>query len=107
MKVSKITKGIVDYLKIEGLTDLLPEITAELAKLVQEMETGARIESARELSILEKNEIKKKLESEFKWNGKINYIINEEIIAGIKLTLSDKVLDMSAKGKLNKIYEQI
>jgi F0F1-type ATP synthase delta subunit len=107
MKADKITKGIVDYLKLEGLTELLPEISAQLDKLAAEMDNGAMVESARELSSKEKTEINNKLKTEFRWKGKVTYVINEEIIGGFKLTLSDQVLDMSVAGKLNKLYEQI
>lgn len=107
MKADKITKGIVDYLKIEGLTELLPEITAQLEKLAAEMTTGAVVESAQDLKESEKKEITDKLKKEFNWKGKVSFVVNEDVIGGIKLTLSDKVLDLTVAGSLEKIYEQI
>jgi F-type H+-transporting ATPase subunit delta len=63
----------------------------------------AQIQSATEFQDHELTEIKNQLEKSFNQEVKISTSINPELIAGLKINISGKVVDSSLKTKLKKI----
>ncbi len=67
----------------------------------------AKIESPQKLSSAEIEELKKQLESAFKKEVKIESSTNEELIAGIKINMNNKLIDYSLKSKIKKLKQNI
>ena len=67
----------------------------------------AEIETAFKLSEDQKNQLTKNLEQEHSKKIKIDEVINEELLAGIKISVDNEVTDFSVKYKLNSMKEQI
>jgi F-type H+-transporting ATPase subunit delta len=103
----QIAEGIINYLKEENLTQTLPEIISFLKLAGGRDLTEAKAETAIGLTSEEQAAVKSLLEAQLGWKGEVKFEVNPKIIGGLKITIGDKVLDLSVKGKLNNIYEQI
>jgi len=105
--VLDITNGFWEYLKTEKRISDLPEIIEQLKLKFEKPNNIAVVESTNKLEEIEKNKIIKLLKSNFEWDKEVKFIINPELLGGIKIILGDKILDLSLKNRLEKIYEQI
>jgi F-type H+-transporting ATPase subunit delta len=103
----QIAEGLINYLKEENLTRKLPEIISYLKSAGSQELTEAKVETAVELNANERETVKELLTKQIDWNGAVKFELNPEILGGMKITVGDKVLDLSVKGKLKDIYEQI
>ncbi len=105
--VKDIAQGIMDYLKSHKASGLVFEIIKQLKVLSAESARTARVETAINLNGMEKERIAGMLAKKYHWKEEIEYLVNPQLLGGIKITIGDKVLDLSVKTKLEDIYEQI
>jgi F-type H+-transporting ATPase subunit delta len=106
-KVSLIVEGILNYLNRADAMTLLPEVAEQLQQRTARKNHSATVETTTEPDEKMKLRFKDLLMKKYKWDGETQYILNPDLIGGVKITLGDKVLDLSVKNKLQKIYEQI
>lgn len=104
-QAGKVAEGILVYLKNNHVEDLLPEVITRLKKAVNETTNQIVIESAIELSPSEKNVLIKSLQKKYGWKGEYIFRSDREILAGLKITYGDKIIDLSVSGKLKHLYE--
>jgi len=69
--------------------------------------TIAEVETAYPLSVEQKNSLIKNLEKQHNKKIKIDEIINDSLLAGIKISINNEVTDYSVRYKLNSMKEQI
>ena len=69
--------------------------------------TIAEVETAYPLSDEQKNLLIKNLENQYNKKIKIDEVLNESLLAGIKICISNEVTDYSVRYKLNSMKEQI
>jgi F-type H+-transporting ATPase subunit delta len=103
----QIADGLIKYLKEGNLFQTLPEIIKRLQQAAQENITEARVETAVALSPTEQKTVKELLEKQMGWKNEVKFIQNTELLGGMKITIGDKVLDLTVLAKLNNLYEQI
>lgn len=84
---------------------IVPEIHAIFKALVLEDKgrADAIIESAYEIDDKEKTEFEKILSKKFGKSISVQVNVNPALIAGVKITVNDKVIDSSVKGRLNNL----
>ena len=69
--------------------------------------TVAEVETAYPLSDEQKNLLIKSLENQHNKQIKIDEVINQSLLAGIKISINNEVTDYSVRYKLNSMKEQI
>ena len=69
--------------------------------------TIAEVETAYPLSVEQKNSLIKNLEKQHNKKIKVDEIINDSLLAGIKISINNEVTDYSVRYKLNSMKEQI
>jgi len=69
--------------------------------------TVAEVETAYPLSDEQKNLLIKSLENQHNKKIKIDEVINQSLLAGIKISINNEVIDYSVRYKLNSMKEQI
>jgi F-type H+-transporting ATPase subunit delta len=69
--------------------------------------TVAEVETAYPLSDEQKNLLIKSLENQHNKKIKIDEVINQSLLAGIKISINNEVTDYSVRYKLNSMKEQI
>jgi len=69
--------------------------------------TIAEVETAYPLSDVQKNLLIKNLENQYNKKIKIDEVLNESLLAGIKICINNEVTDYSVRYKLNSMKEQI
>jgi len=106
-QAATVADGIMTYLRKENLTGLLPEILTELRKKAGAEKVQILVESAKPFNEKEQEEIEQILAQNWNLTGKINYQTEPKLIGGMKISIGDKVLDLSVKARLEKVYEQI
>lgn len=52
-------------------------------------------------------QIREYLKNNYKLDAEIKVVIDNSVIAGVRLVYNDLVIDLSLKGKLNRLAEQI
>ena len=67
----------------------------------------AIIESAYAMSQSEKQDFEQLLSKKFGKSITATVVINPELLAGVKVTINDKVIDGSVKGRLNDLATQL
>ncbi|TXI97155.1 MAG: F0F1 ATP synthase subunit delta [Neisseriales bacterium] len=87
----------------------LPEIYQVFRDLVLEDQKrgDAIIESAYAMSQTEKQDFEELLSKKFGKKITAKVVINPELLAGIKVTINDKVIDGSVKGRLSDLSTQL
>lgn len=75
--------------------------------LEDQKRADAIIESAYEISQTEKDEFEKLLSNKFGKKITAQVQINADLIAGIRITVDDKVIDGSVKGRLTNLAAQL
>lgn len=88
---------------------ILPEIYKIFNELVLEDQKRANaiLESAYELSRSDCEEFEKILSNKFGKKISVQVKVNPELIAGVKITINDKVIDSSIQGRLTTLATQI
>lgn len=105
----KIAAGIINYLKLGNKLHLLPEVIDLLAKKAKQFDAAnkAYVRSSYKLSLLEKVKIKEALRSVFKKDLKIINMIDPNLIAGLRITVKDKIIDLSMDKTLENLKSKI
>ena len=87
----------------------LPEIYQVFRDLVLEDQKrgDAIIESAYAMSQTEKQDFEELLSKKFGKKITATVVVNPELLAGIKVTINDKVIDGSVKGRLSDLSTQL
>jgi F-type H+-transporting ATPase subunit delta len=75
--------------------------------LDQDNTTIAEVETAYPLTDDQKSALIQKLENQYNKKIKIDEIVNEYLLAGIKISINNEVTDYSVRCKLNSMKEQI
>ena len=98
-----IAAGFLRYLDANNKRELLPEVVALLQKELGPMLPELTVESATALSEADKSELIALLAGK-PHLGDINFVVNPELIGGIRVIHGDSVLDTSVQGRLKKVY---
>ncbi len=88
---------------------ILGEIYALFRQLYldDQKRSDAVIESAYPISLSDKEELEKILSQKFDKTITATIVVKPELLAGVKITINDKVIDGSVKGRLNELATQL
>ena len=98
-----IVAGFLRFLDANNKRDLLPEVVGLLQKEIGPQLPELTVESAVALTDADKIELAQLL-SNRPHAGEINFKVNAGLIAGIRVTYGDRVLDTSVQSRLKKVY---
>ncbi len=108
-QIETIVTSIIKFLKTSGQLDLLPQIIHRLemesAKL--KGENTAMVTSSYLLNNQELSEIEKQLFNVFGRKLTIINTVDHEIVGGLVIQVSDKIIDLSLKTYLNDVEEKM
>src|SRR3989339_2078198 len=90
-------------------TLLIPDILAELRRLVKEKQGVGQVfvESSYELSEKEKKQLEGKLSAFTGKKTEVVYSVKKELIGGLIIKIGGAIMDNSLKTKINKLKEQL
>jgi len=107
--------GGIDEAKVKQVLDSLrktqPRNHAEILEAFQhrlrlELEKSkAEVESAQALSVDQRSEIERGLQSKYGASLKADYIVNPELVGGVVIRVGDDVLDGSLRTRLEKLEQ--
>jgi F-type H+-transporting ATPase subunit delta len=100
---AEIAAGFLRYLENNNKRQLLREVLAILHREVEPQLPEIVVESAIELPAADRRALLDSLSSK-PHAGEIKFVVNPELIGGLRITHGDKVLDMSIQGKLKRLY---
>ena len=105
MKLSKITSNLLSLVAENSRLDCLSLILDEWQELYYEKKSIVKvnIETVVPLTLTQDKKIKKVLEEKLKKTVKLNYIINKEILGGLKISYGSNLIDDSLQNKLENI----
>ena len=108
-QVKKITSGIISYLRATKKLHLLPEITKQLEQKMKfiNAQSNAVVLSSYRLSNKEVGQIKEALELIFKKKLTVINRVDPSLIAGFKITVSDKIIDLSIDKTLQNLKDEL
>ena len=108
-QVNTIVNSIIKYLHVSKKIDLLPEILNQLQKkaMLIDAEGKAYVSSSYKLSLLELVKIRKALKIIFKKDLKIINQVNPSLIGGLRISVQDKVIDLSLDKTLINLKEKL
>lgn len=101
-EASKIAEGFLNYLDARGKGDLLPKIVALLSKSGGSPASSANVFSANPVKPKQRAEIERILHSNYGIK-KIQFLIDESLVGGLKVVIGSQVLDLSFKNKLEQL----
>lgn len=109
---SKVQKEVLNTLLLlleKRRINLAPLLAANYKEIFYAKENIelAEISSATKLSDTELNEIKAQLEASFKKKVELSNSVDESLIAGLKIQISDKVIDSSLKTKIKQLKDTV
>ena len=90
--------------KLSNLDQLISKIRERKAR--DENRTIVEISSSSKLSEIEKKEIIEKIETKIKGLIMPRFEINENLLGGLKIKINDDVIDLSWRGRLEKIKDK-
>jgi F-type H+-transporting ATPase subunit delta len=104
-KLSGDAENFVRVLAENGRLTLLPEIRVQFEALKDEREgvLEAEVDSAFELSAAQVADLVQRLEKKTGRKVKAKVQVDKELIAGVRITLGDKVIDGSARAQLGAL----
>jgi F-type H+-transporting ATPase subunit delta len=104
-KLSGDGENFVRVLAANGRLELLPEIRAQFEALKNEREgvVEAEVQSAFELSEAQLRDLVQRLEKKTGRKIRARVEINQDLIAGVRVILGDKVIDGSARAQLGAL----
>ena len=110
--VGQIQEKTINFLKVLGgakRLSLLPAIRSEYVRLLAEKDSSSEIEvtSAYELTEEQMDSITKRLEKRYSKNIVVRSKLDPNLIGGFSVKCGDEVIDLSIKGRLNKLINQI
>ena len=102
----------VNFLKVLGEAkrlSLLPTICSEYRRLLAEKNSSSEIEvtSAYELSKEQMASVNERLEKRYVKNIVVRSKVDPALIGGFSVKCGDEVIDLSIKGRLDKLINQI
>ena len=105
MKLSKITSNVLSIITVNSRLECLPLILEEWLKLYYDKKSilKVKVETVVPLSSTQDKKLKKVLEEKLNKTIKIDYIINKEILGGLKIYYGSNLIDDSLKNKLENI----
>ena len=110
--VGQIQDKTINFLKVLGgakRLSLLPAIRSEYIRLLAAKDSSSEIEvtSAYELTEEQMASITKGLEKRYGKNIVVRSKLDSNLIGGLSVRCGDEVIDLSIKGRLNKLINQI
>jgi F-type H+-transporting ATPase subunit delta len=104
-KLSGDAENFVRVLAENGRLGLLPEIRVQFEALKNEREgvLEAQVDSAFELSAAQVADLVQRLEKKTGRKVKAKVQVDKDLIAGVRITLGDKVIDGSARAQLGAL----
>jgi F-type H+-transporting ATPase subunit delta len=108
-KITKTTARFLGLLIDKKRFDLLPMVSADLGKLVNEKNNVAKahVRTARPMSADDQQKLKDKLKNFAGKTIELEVKEDPELIGGLIVRLGDWVLDSSLRGQLRKLKETI
>ncbi len=105
--VDKIARSLWFELQKQKKISHLDEILEKVRQKQAEKNNQAIIEviSASELSDDQKKDLQSKLEQKVGKKVATRYFVNDKLLGGMKIKINDEVLDLSWRGKLDKIKQ--
>ncbi len=99
--IDTIADGIITYLKNQNQLNLLPQV---IKALIQKSTASSQvlIESAYPLTDSEKHQIKILLTRKFPQLRDFNYLVNSELIGGLKIIAGSQQLDLSVLAQIKQ-----
>ncbi len=98
----QIVSGIIKYLSDIDQIARLPEIISALQKHIPTI-TKVRVESAIALSEDEKETLMAWIKTHLE-QSHADFMVNPDLVGGLKIWLGDQVLDLSVQAKLGGLY---
>ncbi len=110
--VGHVQDKTVNFLKVLGEAkrlSLLPAICSEYRRLLAEKNSSSEIEvtSAYELSKEQTASVNERLEKRYGKNIVVRSKVDPALIGGFSVKCGDEVIDLSIKGRLDKLINQI
>jgi F-type H+-transporting ATPase subunit delta len=104
-KLSGDAENLLRVLAENGRLGLLPEIRVQFEALKNEREgvLEAQVDSAFELSAAQVADLVQRLEKKTGRKVKAKVQVDKDLIAGVRITLGDKVIDGSARAQLGAL----
>lgn len=102
--------GVTKYLRGSGgAGTMLPNVTAVLHKITSSERAGklARVESSVALTSKEKSDINRFLSRLLSREATLQCTINKELIAGLRITVGDWVVDTSVATQISTMQEML
>ena len=108
-KREEVIGGVIDFIKETTHDNLLPEVASELSSIVKEGDKVkiATIVSFFSLTEVQKEQIRKKLETAAGLEISLREIIDKSLLGGFKIKLGDWIYDASLKGSLEKLKNDL
>lgn len=104
-KLSKITSDTLNLIASNGRLELLPLILKEFIKLYH-LNKGIidiEVESAISLTPQQESKLQTVLEKKLKKDVAINYLLNPNVLGGLKISFDSYLIDDTVQTKLNQI----
>ncbi len=101
-----IADGFINYLTRQGKSDLLAEVISQLSKSAA-AGNKVTVESFEALSTAQKKKVEILLHRKFGKNYPVEFKTNGGILGGLKISLGDRVLDLTLKGKLERVVNSL
>jgi F-type H+-transporting ATPase subunit delta len=108
-QVKPIVKGIIDYLKVQNSLHLLPQVILSLQEKDEELtnENRAVVTSSYKLSAPELLQIQDALNIIFRRRLSIVNQVDPSLIAGLKIRVEDKLIDLSLDKTLDGLKNRL
>lgn len=107
INADKIVDGFLSFLASKKLDYLLPEILGKLNRYAEKLKETAYVTSAIRLNAQENAQLENFLKKKFGRTFKVKFIINPQILGGLKIVVGDRMIDQTISGKLFSIIEKI
>ncbi len=107
LKLSKVTSNLLNLVAENSRLDCLSLILDDWQELYYEKKSIVKvdIETVVPLTATQDKKLKKVLEEKLKKTVNLNYIINKEILGGLKIYYGSNLIDDSLENKLENIKE--
>lgn len=108
-EVKKIVSGILRYLETTRTLHLLPQITEALSQRVHEQAEASQaiVTSSYKLGKQEIAQIQQALDTIFRKKLRVVNRIDSRLIAGLRISVRDKVIDLSLAKTLQNIKTKL
>ena len=107
--VQPLVRNMVDLLVARGLVDAIPDACNEYAQLQDQMEGRQRVEVTTAVP-LDSSEVERITEFVAGLIGRevvVTSLVDEEILGGLVIQIGDRLLDGSARARLNGLRERL